>query len=201
MACIEVMSACIEATSALYRGRVGTACQPSLPLCPFDASMYRGRVGTACQPSLPFVSMKLGQHAVLTLPETDGIPVPLYRGNVFVHRLSLACIEVGLALRANLAGLSAVSMPLGQHAVLTLPKADATRSARRADPTQGRWADPTKKPREVPGLRLSLSTALTWLPRRSCACGGGWRRGPRRGRRGSCRRWTAQGSRSGRWRR
>ena len=67
--------------------------------------------------------MKLGQHAVLTLPETDGIPVHLYRGNVFLHRVSLACIEVGLALRANLAGLSLIPMQLGQHAVLTLPRA------------------------------------------------------------------------------
>ena len=71
--------------------------------------LSRGRVGTAWQPSLP--------------------------------RVGLACLVVGLALRANLACLSyplpvpppplplkpysVICNPLGQHAVLTLPKAEA----------------------------------------------------------------------------
>ena len=82
--------------------------------------MYR--VGLALRANLAGLSlipMQLGQHAVLTLPEADGIPVHLYRGNVFLHRVSLACIEVGLALRANLAAFCF----------------DAARSARSADPT------------------------------------------------------------------
>jgi hypothetical protein len=57
----------------VYRGRVGTACQPSLPFRLFDAAMYR--VGLALRANLACLSlgsMQLGQHAVLTLPEANG---------------------------------------------------------------------------------------------------------------------------------
>ena len=110
--------------------------------------MYR--VGLALRANLAGLSlipMQLGQHAVLTLPEADGIPVHLYRGNVFLHRVSLACIEVGLALRANLACLSFVSMQLGQHAVLTLPETDGT------DPAQDTLTPTTLHRANLQGVR------------------------------------------------
>ena len=95
----------------LSRGRVGTAWQPSLPRVGL-ACLVVGlalRANLAClsyplpvpPPPLPLKSVlctlysvictPLGQHAVLTLPDTGG---------------ASPCREVGLALRANLACLS-----------------------------------------------------------------------------------------------
>jgi hypothetical protein len=85
------------------------------------------RVGLALRANLACPSadtMQLGQHAVLTLPETHSLP--LYR--------------VGLALRANLACL--------------LLQFDATRSARSADPTSRMGLTLPEKTHLLPGFHI-----------------------------------------------